>query len=208
MGAMFQWTAGNFNIIGVTCGGVLLKRMPMQKSLPVSILLSLGLSVLSFAADAPKTFPVGEFTFGRPASWEWVPTTSAMRKAELKVESKDKKEKAEVICFHFGESNGGGTQANVDRWLGQFKEPREKLNSKVDAAKINGRAVTFVQAEGTYMSGMPGGAKTPQPNAMLLGAIVESAKGNVFVRMTGPVALVKEAQGDFKKMIESAAKGG
>jgi hypothetical protein len=92
----------------------------------------------------------------------------------------------------------------VDRWLSQFKEPREKLNSKVDTAKINDRTVTFVQAEGTYMSGMPGGPKTPQPNSMLLGAIVESPKGNVFARMTGPAGLVKDAQGDFKKMIESA----
>ena len=171
------------------------------------LILTLGFSFASFAADAPKTFPVGEFTFTRPAAWEWVPATSPMRKAELKVESRDKKEKAEVIFFHFGENDGGGTQANVDRWLGQFKEPREKLNPKVDKAKINGRAVTFVQAEGTYMSGMPGGPKTPQPNAMLLGAIVESEKGSVFVRMTGPSPLVKEAQADFKKMIESAAKG-
>ena len=178
----------------------------MRKSPPVPILFSLVLSAAVFAADAPKTFPVGEFTFARPANWEWVPATSSMRKAELKVESKDKKEKAEVIFFHFGESNGGGTQANVDRWLGQFKEPREKLNAKVDSAKINNRPVTFVQAEGTYLSGMPGGPKTPQPNAMLLGAILESPKGSVFVRMTGPASLVKEAQSDFKKMIESALK--
>jgi hypothetical protein len=177
----------------------------MQKSLPVLGLLY-ALGAVSFGADAPKAFPVGEFSFARPASWEWVATTSPMRKAELKVESKDKKDKAEVIFFHFGESNGGGTQANVDRWLGQFKEPREKLNSKVDTAKIGSRTVTFVQAEGTYLSGMPGGAKTPQPNSMLLGAILESAKGNVFVRMTGPAGLVKGAQGDFRKMIESAVK--
>jgi hypothetical protein len=177
----------------------------MQQSLPVPGLLYL-LGAVAFAAEAPKTFSVGEFTFARPASWEWVPASSQMRKAELKVESRDKKEKAEVIFFHFGESNGGGTQANVDRWLGQFKEPREKLNSKVDTAKINNRAVTFVQAEGTYLSGMPGGPKTPQPNSMLLGAILESAKGNVFVRMTGPAGLVKEAQGEFRKMIESALK--
>jgi len=167
----------------------------------------LGASLVSRAAEAPKTFSVSEFNFARPANWEWVPATSAMRKAELKVESKDKKNKAEVIFFHFGESNGGGTQANVDRWLGQFQEPREKINSKVDTAKINGRTVTFVQAEGTYMSGMPGGPKTAQLNAMLLGAILESDKGNVFVRMTGPAVVVKEAQGEFKKMIESAAKG-
>ncbi|HKQ40020.1 MAG TPA: hypothetical protein VJ063_18220 [Verrucomicrobiae bacterium] len=179
----------------------------MRTSPHVLILTSLLIVTASFAAEAPKTFSVGEFNFARPANWEWVPTTSAMRKAELKVESKDKKEKAEVIFFHFGESNGGGTQANVDRWLGQFKEARDKINSKVDAAKINGRTVTFVQAEGTYMSGMPGGPKTPQPNAMLLGAILESEKGNVFVRMNGPAAVVKGAQGEFKKMIESAAKG-
>lgn len=43
---------------------------------------------------------------------------------------------------------------------------------------------------------------------MLLGAILESNKGNVFVRMTGPAALVKEAQGEFKMMIERGAKGG
>jgi hypothetical protein len=178
----------------------------MRNTLPC-VLVSAVLICGALAADAPKTFSVGEFTFARPANWEWVPVTSQMRKAELKVESKDKKEKAEVIFFHFGESNGGGTQANVDRWLGQFKEPREKLDSKVDTAKINDRPVTFVQAEGTYLSGMPGGPKTPQPNAMLLGAIAESPKGNVFVRMTGPAALVKEAQAEFKKMIESALKG-
>src|SRR5436190_10030995 len=179
----------------------------MRTSLPALILVALGVSAVSFPAEAPKTFSVGEFNFARPGNWEWVHATSPMRKAELKVESKDKKEKAEVIFFHFGESNGGGTQANVDRWLGQFKEPREKLNSKVEAAKINGRTVTFVQAEGTYMSGMPGGPKTAQPNAMLLGAILESEKGNVFVRMTGPASVVKETQGEFKKMIESATKG-
>jgi hypothetical protein len=165
-----------------------------------------ALLTVCFAADAPKTFSVGEFTFARPGNWEWVAVTSPMRKAELKVESKDKQQKAEVIFFHFGEGNGGGTKANVDRWLSQFKEPREQLNSKVDEAKINNRTVTFVRAEGTYWSGMPGGPKTPQPNSMLLGAILESPKGSVFARMTGPAALVKDAQSEFKKMIESALK--
>lgn len=165
-----------------------------------------ALILSSLAAEGPKAFTVGEFTFASPAGWEWVPVTSSMRKAEWKVESKDKQQKAEVIFFHFGESGGGSTQANVDRWLAQFQEPREKLNSKVETAKINNRAVTFVQAEGTYMSGMPGGSKTPQPNWMLLGAILESEKGNVFVRMTGPAALVKESHANFRKMIESALK--
>lgn len=156
------------------------------------------------AADGPKSFRVGEFGFSSPLEWEWVPTTSSMRKAELRVNDKEKKNKAEVIFFHFGEGDAGGVKANVDRWLGQFQEPREKINAKVDEAKVKNRKVTYVQAEGTYMSGMPGGPKTAQPNSMLLGAILESPQGSVFVRMTGPAELVKASRDEFRKMVEDA----
>jgi hypothetical protein len=159
----------------------------------------------SFAADAPKPFKVGEFSFTSPAKWESVEVTSPMRKAQLKVPGKDGKN-ADVIFFHFGEGAAGGTKANVDRWLGQFEEGRDKINAKVDETKAGSRTVTYVQAEGTYKSGMPGGPTTPLPNTMLLGAILESAEGNVFVRMTGPAELVKSARDDFKKMIDTAAK--
>src|SRR6188474_573348 len=90
----------------------------------------------TFAADAPPTFKVSTFTFKRPASWEWVETTSQMRKAQLKVNDADKKNSAEVVFFHFGPANGGGVQANVDRWFGQFQEPREKIGAKTEETKI------------------------------------------------------------------------
>jgi len=158
------------------------------------------------AADAPATFKVSEFTFKRPDKWEWVEVTSAMRKAQLKVISADKKENAEVIFFHFGQGGGGDVKANVDRWLGQFQEPKDKLKSKVEEVTIGKRKLTYVQAEGTYRSGMPGGPTTPQPNSSLLGTIIESDAGNVFVRMTGPNALVKASTDEFKKMVEGAVK--
>src|ERR1041385_814989 len=69
------------------------------------------------AANAPATFKVSEFTFKRPDKWEWVESASPMRKAQLKVG--DAKNAAEVVFFHFGPSNGGGVQANVERWFGQ-----------------------------------------------------------------------------------------
>jgi hypothetical protein len=156
-----------------------------------------------FSAEAPATFKVGEFTFQRPAKWEWVKPTSSMRQAELKVT--DAKGKAEVIFFHFP-GQGGGTKANVDRWFSQFQEPRDKINAKTDETTIGNRKVTYVHAQGTYMSGMPGGPKTPLKDHALLGAIAESDEGNVFVRMTGPIEVVKAAEGDFKKMIESGLK--
>jgi hypothetical protein len=161
---------------------------------------------LGLAAEAPTTFQVSEFTFKRPPAWEWIDTTSTMRKAQLKVLSADKKESAEVVFYYFGQGGGGGTQANIDRWLSQFQEPKDKINAKVDEVTVAKRKITYVQAEGTYLSGMPGGPKTPQPNTMLLGAILESESGNVFVKLTGPAALTKASVGDFKQMLEGALK--
>lgn len=163
----------------------------------------IGGAVVLTAAEAPKTFKVGEFNFASPQKWQWVEVASAMRKAQFKIEDAAKKESAEVVFFYFGEGGGGSTQANIDRWLSQFAEPREKLNSKVESVTIGGRKVTYVHAEGTYQSGMPGGPKTPQPNSMLVGGIIESGQGNVFIRLTGPVALAKASQADFRKMVES-----
>jgi hypothetical protein len=157
------------------------------------------------AAEAPGNFMVGEFTFARPADWQWVESTSAMRKAQLKIESTDKKDTAEIVFFYFGEGGGGGTKANIDRWLGQFEEPKDKISSKVEETiMVNGRKLTYVQAEGTYLSGMPGGPKTPQKNTVLMGAILESDQGNVFIRATGPAGLVKSSQAAFRKMVEGA----
>ena len=180
----------------------------MKRLIKFVLLLLVALPSYALAAAGPKSFQVGEFSFSSPQDWEWVPSTSSMRKAELRVQDKDKKNKAEVVFFHFGEGSGGGTKANVDRWLGQFEEPREKINAKIDEVKVKNRKVTYVQAEGTYLSGMPGGPKTPQKNAMLLGAILESDQGNVFIRMTGPAELVKASRDDFKKMVEAALNPG
>jgi hypothetical protein len=177
-----------------------------MKSLLGLLGIVLASAFTTFAADPPPTFKVSTFTFKRPASWEWVETASQMRKAQLKVNDADKKNSAEVVFFHFGPSNGGGVQANVDRWFGQFQEPREKLGAKSEETKIGKHKVTFVRAEGTYLSGMPGGARTPQPGSALRGAIIESEEGDVFVKMTGPAALVKSSEKDFRDMIESALK--
>jgi len=158
------------------------------------------------AADSPATFPVGEFTFTRPSGWESVTPASSMRKAELKVVDDATKAKAEVVFFHFGPGPAGGKKANIDRWFGQFEEGRDKIGAKVEDVTIGKHAVSFVEAQGTYKSGMPGGPQTPMPNYALLGAIIESEQGNVFVKMTGPQALVKSASANFRKMIEGALK--
>ena len=157
----------------------------------------------AWAADAPATFKVSEFTFKRPAAWGWVEPASSMRKAQLTVSDAKTKENVEVVFFYFGEGGGGGTKANVDRWLGQFQDASKPKSEEVTVGQTK---VTYVQTEGTYMSGLPSGAKTPMPNHALLGAIVEGEAGSVFIKLTGPKALAKSAEADFKKMVEGALK--
>jgi hypothetical protein len=176
-----------------------------MKSFGRSLFLVLALlNSRASSAEAPATFKAGEFTFTRPVKWEWVEVSSSMRKAQLRISDPQKKESAEIVFF---EGMGGGTKANVDRWLSSFQEPKDKISAKVEEATIAGKKVTFVQAEGTYLSGMPGGPKTPQANYALAGAIIESPLGPVFIRMTGPAGLVKSTLAEFRSFVESGVKG-
>lgn len=159
------------------------------------------------AADAPAAFQVSELTFARPEKWEWIPIQSQMRKAQLKVPNPSPSgEPGEVVFFHFGPGNGGGTQANVDRWFRQFEGNRDQIKARTEEAKAGNSKLTYVFAEGTYLSGMPGGPQTPKPGFALVGAILEDPAGHVFVRFTGPKALVEAATPAFKKMVSEGKR--
>ena len=168
---------------------------------------SILLFLLSLLCIFDSAFQKSSLKFTVPTGWIEEERTSSMRVAQYKLtRAEGDTENGSVVLYYFGQGQGGGTQANVDRWLGQFEEPKDKINSKVEEKKVGSSKITYVEAEGTYKSGMPGAAPTPKPGTKLLGAILESPNGNVFARMTGPIATVKAADADFRKMIESAFK--
>jgi hypothetical protein len=158
------------------------------------------------AAEGPAEFTAGALKFNRPTAWTWVPTTSPMRQAELKVEVKDKAGAAEVVFYFFGQGQGGAARANVERWFSQFSDGRDKIHARSEEKTVNGEKITYAYAEGTYMSGPPMGQTTPMKDYALVGAIIEDAGGSVFVKMTGPKEITKAAEADFKKMVEGAKK--
>jgi hypothetical protein len=164
--------------------------------------LAMLFPALCLAADS-STFQVGDFTFTKPAKWESVQPASPMRKAQLRVPGAKAGEGADVVFFHFGAGGGGGTQANIDRWFAQFRDAKDMKSEKT---KIGKTGVIFASTHGTYLGGMPGGAPQAFENYALLGAIIESTAGNIFIKMTGPAAVVKSADADFRKMIEGALK--
>ena len=158
------------------------------------------------AAD-PATFTVSAFTFKRPEVWKWVPINSQMRKAQLRVPdpANPAAPGADVVFFDFGPGQGGGVDNNVSRWVGQFEQKNgQAVNPVVETATIKGTKVTRVRVDsGTFSSGMPGGPTTPMENYGLYGAILESPQGDVFIKMTGPSALVKAAAADFEALVQS-----
>ena len=149
-----------------------------------------------------EAIKVEEFTFNLPEGWRSVTPSSPMRKAQLEIARGP--EKAEVTFFHFGADQGGSAADNVARWYAQFPGSEDKrITENVQIGPVK---ITFAMTEGTFNSGMPGGPTTPMEGYALCGAILETASGNLFVKMTGPNAVVKASTDAFKKMVTDGAK--
>jgi len=159
------------------------------------------LAVLSLDAAEPIEFTVGEFAFDRPDGWGWIAAASPMRKAQLTVKGNDAAT-ADVVFFHFGPGQGGTVDANVQRWVAQFEDGTSSSKKET----IGGKEITFVEATGTFLSGMPGTPSVPLEGFALRGAILESPQGDVYVKMTGPSSLVEAAAADFRKMVSDARR--
>lgn len=112
---------------------------------------------------------------------------------------------AECVVNFFGPGQGGGVDANIERWRGQV----QGSDGKPAAAKIDkrtGRAVpiTVIDSSGTYTGmGGPMMAGKPVSGYRLLGAIVEGPGGSVFFKLTGPAKTVAAQQKNFEQLLAS-----
>jgi len=169
-----------------------------------AIVASFLLSAIVASAEQPAgSVKVGAFTFAVPEGWKTVTPSSPMRKAQLEIARGS--DKAEVTFFQFGTGQGGSVAENVARWFAQFPGSEDKR--KTETVQAGSVKITYVTTEGTFSSGMPGGPTTPMTGYALCGAILESADENVFIKLTGPEAIVKSSTEAFKKMVSEAAKG-
>jgi hypothetical protein len=176
----------------------------MKKTL-IRLVCLVAVALMAVGVRAEK-FSAGGISFEGPKGWLSQKPSSSMRKAQFAIKNKDGKS-AEVVFFYFGPGSAGGVNANVQRWLGQFKEPADQLMAKIANESINGTKVTYVTAVGTFMKGPPfGGNKVPVPNSGLLGAIVEGKQGAVFIKATGPKTTIKSAEKDLKARVSKALK--
>ena len=77
---------------------------------------------------------------------------------------------------------------------------------EVKEAKVNDIPVAYLFGTGSLMVGPPFGAKVKKDNYSMAAAVLGTKPGYLFVKMTGPKAVVDAARADFQKMIESGLK--
>lgn len=142
-------------------------------------------------------------TWDVPAGWTEGATTS-MRLATYAVPAAKGSEAAECAVFYFGPGQGGGTEANIERWIGEFENASTPERS---TRTVGGLKVSRVRLKGNYQSHMgPGAAAGAQAHHELVGAIVEGPAGSVFFKLSGPTPTVDAAVKAFDKMIGSLKK--
>ena len=158
----------------------------------------------------PSQMASGGDTFGKAEGAENLPftwTTPESWKQDPGAPMRD-------LSFTFGENGegecylsrlpgvGGGLVANVNRWRGQMGQ--EPLSDAEVAAlpkqALFGLEGTFLDVTGEF-SGM--GAAEAKKDYRLLGVILTSPAGAVFVKMTGPADLVAANEENFHQFCAS-----
>ncbi|MBZ5563201.1 MAG: hypothetical protein LAP13_12380 [Acidobacteriia bacterium] len=141
-----------------------------------------------------------------PARWS-VGAARPMRVATYQIPpAAGDSEPAECAVYFFGTGQGGGVEANLDRWATQFAQPdgRPAVPQEKDRT-INGITLHTIHVEGTYLAA--GGPMTTvtqtKPGYAMLGAIVEAPQGLVFFKFTGPAKTVSDGQAEFDAMLGS-----
>ena len=105
--------------------------------------------------------------------------------------------------------SGGGIEANIARWEGQFKSPDGKPlgddAKKIEKKEVGDLTVHVVDLTGDYQDSPRGpfGPKVNRPGYRMLAAIVPLKEGGTwFVKSYGPKTTMKAAEKGFAKMIE------
>ena len=153
----------------------------------------------------------GDLRFKAPDGWTTEKSSSSMRVAQYKLpKAEGDKEDASLVLYYFGANQGGTAQANIDRWIGQIQNPDgsdSKSKAKTENLTVNGLKVMTVDVTGTYTAEMAPGSGTfhNDENYRLRAAVIETPKGNYFVKLAGPaktIARWDQSYNDYLKSFE------
>ena len=167
-----------------------------------AIALSVAVAVGCNSGPAGTPVRVGRLQLVLPAGWQQVPPVSSMRAAQATISGPAGN--AEFAVFFFGAGQGGAVEANLQRWMNQMV-PGTGAAPQRETFENGGLRVTWVDARGTLKPGEMGmGPPAAQPDARLLGAVIEGDGGPWFLKATGPEATLGSQRDAFIAMLHAA----
>lgn len=150
------------------------------------------------AASAPASSDASPaaVAWKAPAGFREAPSPSSFRLATYRV-SLAGRDDAELSVSRAG----GSTEANIERWIGQFDDAGKDERSQ---KTVRGMKVTIVEVSGTYLGGgmRPDEAAQKRAGWSLLGAIVEGEGTPYFFKLVGPRETVRSARAAFLAMLD------
>ncbi|HEV3142146.1 MAG TPA: hypothetical protein VGY57_16585 [Vicinamibacterales bacterium] len=147
-------------------------------------------------------------TFTPPAGWHSSNPTSSMRVAEFTLpRAAGDPDDAQLVVYYFGGS-GGSVDANIERWVGQMKQPDGKASSAAatrETRKVHGLTVTLVDVSGTYVAEMAPGSSEHhnQSHYRLRAGVVETSNGPYFIKLAGPEKTIAKWDAAFNQFVGS-----
>lgn len=151
----------------------------------------------------------GDLHYKVPEGWVAAQASSKMRVAQFKLpKAEGDKEDAELVLYYFGANQGGTAEANIDRWISQMQQAdggASKDKAKTENLAVNGLKVATVDVVGRYTAEMAPGSGTFYDNAnyRLRAAVIETPKGNYFVKLVGPAKTVGRWEQSFTDYLKS-----
>lgn len=134
-----------------------------------------------------------------PAEWTRTQPASPMRLDQATIPGEAGP--GELAVFFFGPGGGGGTEANLQRWIGQITTSAEPIRDSFDT---DGLKITWIDATGTINPSTMGmGPSEPQPNSRMFAAVVEGEGGPWFFKATGPEQTMADARDEFLEMLRN-----
>jgi hypothetical protein len=180
--------------------------MPMSKTI-LSLFIAIVCPMTIVATIAASQQPTLKFTV--PSGWIEEERTSSMRVAQYRLpKAAGDTEDASLVLYYFGQSQGGSTAANMERWVSQIKQAdgsSSKDKAKEEQLEANGLKVATIDISGTYVAETAPGSGTfhNKPGYRLRAAVVETAKGSYFVKLVGPEKTVAQWNDSFTSYLRS-----
>ena len=150
----------------------------------------------------------GRLLFTAPSDWTTRQPQSSMRVAEYQLPATPgDTEPGELVVYYFGGS-GGTVDANIQRWLGQMKQPDGRDTAAVakrESRAINALNISLLDVSGTYIAEVRPGSTEHynKPSYRMRAAVIETPRGPYYVKLVGPEKTIARWGDAFAAFVES-----